>query len=145
MRSSLIVGSQVWRGRPLGPLQLLAGLRCLQCTVVTSLASLGNTAKQFESSLLDECCNRRLSSSRVHFRITDVWAPLVECIQTSLWCHCQAPDISITHDHRDDVYTVQSYLRWQRYTGIPDTVSEGLHATMCQLNPSLDILVISTT
>ena len=24
-------------------------------------------------------------------------------------------------------------------------MSEGLHATMCQLNPSLDILVISTT
>ena len=45
--------------------------RCLQCTVVIfSLVSPDNMAKHFESSLLDECCNRRLPSSRAHFRIT---------------------------------------------------------------------------
>jgi len=40
--------------------------------VIFSWVSSGNMAKQLELSLLDECCRRRLSSSRADFRITDM-------------------------------------------------------------------------
>jgi len=131
--------------------------RCLQCTVVIfSLVSPDNMAKHFESSLLDECCNRRLPSSRAHFRITvnmgciyGMWRMLCRRYWSNTSKHlCDATvrlQMSVPYVITGIMYTLYNLILIGR--GVHDSRfhSPGFHAGTCQLNLCLDILVISTT